>query len=119
MHAGLSEAVGGTRRASSEHPAAASLERRRREEQVDEGEGRASCRAGGGMRQGDGDEETSPRLSELNELLRQLVADEGDHPTSIPSLWLMRHSSSGMNRGGGLSPAVCFTAQGRAELLLG
>jgi len=71
------------------------------------------------MRERDGDEETSPQLSELTELLRQLVAHEGDHPTSIPSLRLMRHSSSGMNRGGVLFPAVCFTAQGRAELLLG
>ena len=71
------------------------------------------------MRDGDADEKARHQLSELSELLQQIAANDGEHPTSIPSLWLVRHSSSGTNRGGVLFPAFCFTAQGRRELLLG
>jgi len=76
--------------------------------------------AGGGeMREGDADEQRNQRVSELTEILRQLTPHDGEHPTAIPSLWLIRHSSAGANRGGVVSPAFCFTAQGRAETLLG
>ena len=79
-----------------------------------------SDRAGGGrMREGDADEQASRRIAELSDLLRQLIPHDGEHPTAISSLWLIRHSSPGTNRDSVLSPAACFTVQGRAELVLG
>ena len=81
-------------------------------------EGRVWRGAESGMSEGDANEQTSRQLSELSELLQQLVPQDGDHPTSISSLWLIRRSASGTNRAGVPFPALCFTAQGRAELLL-
>src|SRR5262245_14505812 len=59
------------------------------------------------------------KLSELRDLIAQLVERDGDHQTSIPSLYLVRYSSSLSPDFGVLNPGLCLVAQGQKELLLG
>jgi AraC-like DNA-binding protein len=59
------------------------------------------------------------QTSELRGLIAQFAPRDGDHQTSIASLWLMRRSSSLRPEFSVLAPAVCLAAQGQKEFLLG
>ena len=59
------------------------------------------------------------QVLELRNLIAQLAARDGDHQTSIASLWLIRRSSSLRPEFSVLVPALCLAAQGQKEFLLG
>lgn len=81
--------------------------------------GRVSGRAGGGMREGEGAAQTSRQISELRDLLGELAGHDGEHPTAIRSLRLVRHSSSWTSREAVLTPTFFVTVEGLLELRLG
>jgi AraC-like DNA-binding protein len=56
---------------------------------------------------------------ELREQLARWTTGEGSHQTAIPSLCLIRFSSSLTPLAGVLSPALCIAAQGHKELMVG
>jgi AraC-like DNA-binding protein len=64
------------------------------------------------MRTGEG------RASELRDLIERLTRREGDHQTSIPSLYLTRYSSPTSPDFGVTVPGLCLAVQGQKELLL-
>jgi len=59
------------------------------------------------------------QLSELREFIAGGTRGDGDHQTAIPSLCLIRYSSSLTNDSGVLSPSLCVCAQGQGEVVLG
>src|SRR5215472_8109351 len=67
------------------------------------------------------------QMSELRDLIEEKVGGrDGDHQTSIPSLWLTRYSSpTAYDRDSvrrfncSVTPAVCIVGQGQKEFLLG
>src|SRR5215470_557046 len=61
----------------------------------------------------------STQLSELRELIARWTTGDGDHQTAIPSLCLIRYSSSLTSDSGLLSPSLCVCAQGQGEVVLG
>jgi AraC-like DNA-binding protein len=67
----------------------------------------------------DSEDSTMPLTTELRNILQQLVPRDGEYPTAIPSLWLIRQSSSGRSPCGTLFPTLSVTAQGQLEVLLG
>jgi hypothetical protein len=58
-------------------------------------------------------------LSELRDLIAGRTLGDGDHETAIPSLCLIRYSSSLTPLSGVLSPSLCIAAQGQKEIVLG
>jgi len=58
-------------------------------------------------------------ILELRDLIARLTARDGDHQTSIGSLYLIRYSSSKSPDFGVIYPGLCLVAQGQKELLLG
>lgn len=71
------------------------------------------------MTEGGWEEQARRQGSELRDLLGELAATDGEHPTRIPSLRLVRHSSSWASREGILSPSFWVTADGRLQLRVG
>src|SRR5215468_7493906 len=61
----------------------------------------------------------STQLSELRDLIARWTTGDGDHLTAIPSLCLIRYSSSSTSDSGLLSPSLCVGAQGQGEVVLG
>jgi len=61
----------------------------------------------------------STLLSELRGLITRWTPGDGDHQTAIPSLCLIRYSSSLTNDSGVLSPSLCVCVQGQGEVVLG
>src|SRR3981081_1778757 len=61
----------------------------------------------------------SALATELRDLIARWTPGDGDHQTAIPSLCLIRYSSSLTPRSGVLSPALCIAAQGQKEVVLG
>ena len=59
------------------------------------------------------------QVLELRELIAQLTPRDGDHETSIDSLYLIRYSSSKTTDYAVLTPGFCIAAQGQKEVLLG
>jgi len=59
------------------------------------------------------------QLSELRELIARSTTGDGDHQTAIPSLCVIRYSSSLTSDSGILSPSLCVCAQGQGEVVLG
>ncbi|MFC4808175.1 AraC family transcriptional regulator [Paenibacillus sp. GCM10023250] len=66
----------------------------------------------------------APQMQQLRETLAGLIErlteqENGVHPTSIPSLFLSRHTKLTEPRNGVHDRSVCFVFQGRKEVLLG
>jgi AraC-type transcriptional regulator N-terminus len=59
------------------------------------------------------------QVLELRDLIAQLTPRDGDHETSIDSLYLIRYSSSKTTDYAVLTPGFCIAAQGQKEVLLG
>jgi AraC-like DNA-binding protein len=59
------------------------------------------------------------QVLELRDLVAQLTPRDGDHETSIDSLYLIRYSSSKTTDYAVLTPGFCIAAQGQKEVLLG
>jgi AraC-like DNA-binding protein len=59
------------------------------------------------------------QLAELRSLVASATHGDGNHNTAISSLCLVRYSASLTPIVGVLSPALCVSAQGRKELLVG
>src|SRR5215475_9991009 len=59
------------------------------------------------------------QTSELRDLIARLTVRDGDHQTSIESLYLTRYSSPKSPDFGVTYPGLCLVAQGQKELLLG
>jgi len=59
------------------------------------------------------------QVIELRDLIARRTPGDGDHETSIASLYLIRYSSSKTTDYGVLSPGLCIAAQGQKEVLLG
>ena len=59
------------------------------------------------------------QLSELRDLIAQLAPRDGESPTAIPSLDLIRWSSSVTPDFRSIGPSLCLAVQGHEEVLLG